>query len=390
MQDEESHFRGERRSFLRQPMHPLVYVTLGAENGGIIINLSEDGMAVQAAMALVHDRMPVLLFQLAGSKDSIVTSGRIVWKSDSGTFAGVQFEDMLEPMRDLIKSWIAAESPPKAQYEAEIAAGFREDFPAEFASKTKGVLQKEMEAGVQIQISPGPLSMSAPAGPLSSFAASNSTLPRTVVPPAASPAAVPAVRPADLRLSIGGRPVQSLPAGDVSSDRKWRTAFLIAGLAALSAMAGWAIGRDSLSRVFRSTRGSNVANEPRFSQVHPIDSFAGAADARDQPPALSQPLQVASFGKQGWIYIGEITPESTWAGDYPKNVRSVPWPIEKGGRVTITNEVWIRDASRPSAHIVGRLHTGETVIVAEVALLHARLGGNFVWAEVSTAAAAKP
>ena len=96
------------------------------------------------------------------------------------------------------------------------------------------------------------------------------------------------------------------------------------------------------------------------------------------------------MGKQGWIYIGEITPESTWAADYPKNVRSVPWPIEKGDRVTISNEVWIRDASRPSAHIVGRLHTGETVIVAEVALLHARLGGNFVWAEVSTAAAAKP
>jgi hypothetical protein len=386
MQGEESHFRGERRSFLRQPMRPLVYVTLGAENGGIIINLSEDGMAVQAAMALVHDRMPVLLFQLAGSKDSIVTSGRIAWKSDSGTFAGVQFVDMLEPTRDLIKRWIAAESPPKAQYEAEIAAGFRDNLPAEFASKTKGALQKEMEAALQKQITHGPLSMSAPAGPLSSFAASDSTLPRAVVPPGASPPAVPA----NPRLTVGGRKVQSLPAGDVSSDRKWHTAFLIAVLAALSAMAGWAIGRDSLSRVFRSTRGSNVATEPRFSQVHPIDSFAGAADARNQPPALSQPLQLASFGKQGWIYIGEITPESTWAADYPKNVRSVPWPIEKGDRVTISNEVWIRDASRPSAHIVGRLHTGETVIVAEVALLHARLGGNFVWAEVSTAAAAKP
>jgi hypothetical protein len=388
MQDEESHFRGERRSFLRQPMHPLVYVTLGAENGGIIINLSEDGMAVQAAMALVHDRMPVLRFQL--SKDSIATSGRIAWKSDSGTFAGVQFVDMLEPMRDLIKCWIAAESPPKAQYEAEIAAGFRNDLPAEFASKTKGTRQKEMKAAVQKQITPGPLSMSAPAGPLSSFAASNSALPRKVVPPAASPPPVPAVRPANLRLTVGGRKVQSLPAGDVSSDRKWHTAFLIAVLAALSAMARWAIGRDSLSRVFPSTRDSNVATAPRFSQVHPIDSFTGAADARNQPPALSQPLQVASFGKQGWIYIGEITPESTWAADYPKNVRSVPWPIEKGDRVTISNEVWIRDASRPSAHIVGRLHTGETVIVAEVALLHARLGGNFVWAEVSTAAAAKP
>src|ERR1700730_4510604 len=183
MQDEKSHFREERRNCFRQPMPSLAYVRLGAENGGIIINLSEDGMAVQAAMALVHDRMPVLQFQLAGSKDSIVTSGRIAWKSDSGTFAGVQFVDMLEPMRDLIKSWIAAESPARTQYEGEIAAGFRDDLPAEFASKTTGALQKEMEAGVQKQITHGPLSISAPAGPPSSFAPSNPTFARSGVAP---------------------------------------------------------------------------------------------------------------------------------------------------------------------------------------------------------------
>src|ERR1700730_10817638 len=151
MQDGKSHFRGERRNCLRHPMHPLVYVRLGAENGGIIINLSEEGMAVQAAIALVHDRMPVLQFQLAGSKDSIVTSGRIAWKSDSGKFAGVQFVDILEPMRDIIKSWIAAESSPRVQYEADIAAGFRDDLPEEPESKTTGALQKKMDAGVQKQ-----------------------------------------------------------------------------------------------------------------------------------------------------------------------------------------------------------------------------------------------
>src|ERR1700730_4315191 len=162
MQDEKSHLRGERRNCLRHPIHSLPYVRLGAENGGIIINLSEDGMAVQAAMGLVHDRMPVLLFQLAGSKVSIVTSGRIAWKSDSGKFAGVQFVDMLEPMRDLIRSWIAAESPPRAQHEAKIA--FLDDIPSEPASKTTGALQKEMDAGVQKPITRSPLSMSAPAG----------------------------------------------------------------------------------------------------------------------------------------------------------------------------------------------------------------------------------
>jgi PilZ domain len=380
MQDEKSHFPGERRNCLRQPLHSLAYVRLGAENGGIIINLSEDGMAVQAAMALVHDRMPVLLFQLAGSKGSIVTSGRIAWKSDSSKFAGIQFVDMLEPMRDLIRSWIAAESPPRAEREAKIATGSRDVLPAEPASKTTGALQKEMEAGVQKQITRSPHSVSAPVGPPASFAAPNSTLPQTVVPRAASPPAVPAARPADFRLTVGAPPVENLPAGDVSNDRKWRTALLIAVVAALSAMAGWAIGRGSLSHAFRSTRDSNFANEP----------LAGVADVRNQPPALSQPPQVESLGKQAWIFLGKITPESTWAADYPKNVRSVPWPIEKGDHITLSNEVWMRDGSRPSAQMVGRLHFGETVLVEEIALLHARLGGNFVWAKVSTAATEKP
>jgi hypothetical protein len=386
MQDEKSHFREERRNCFRQPMHSLAYVRLGAENGGIIINLSEDGMAVQAAMALVHDRMPVLLFQLAGSKDSIVTSGRIAWKSDSRKFAGVQFVDMLEPMRDLIKSWIAAESPPRAQYEAKIAVGSRDDLPAEPASKTTGALQKEMEAGVQKQITPRPLSMSAPVCPPSSFAAPNSTHPRTEVPRTASPPAVSAARTANFRLTVGGTPVENLPSGDVSNNRKWRSALLIAVVAALSAIAGWATGR-SLSHAFWSIWDSSFA-EPRLS--NPTDSFAGMASVRTQPPALSQPLQFGGLGKQGWIFLGEITEESTWAADYPKTVRSVPWPIEKGDHITISNEVWMRDGSRPSAHIVGRLQVGETVLVEEVALLHARLGGNFVWAKVSPAAAAKP
>ena len=62
MQDEKSHFRGRTAQLFAATDASLVYVRLGEENGGIIVNLSEDGMAVQAAMALVHDRMPVLYF----------------------------------------------------------------------------------------------------------------------------------------------------------------------------------------------------------------------------------------------------------------------------------------------------------------------------------------
>jgi hypothetical protein len=330
MQDEKSHYRGERRNCLRYAIHSLAYVRLGEENGGIVINLSEEGMAVQAVMAVAHDRMPVLLFPPASSRDSIETTGRIAWKRDAGKLAGIQFVDMPQSMHDLIRSWIAEESSPRAQSEVKTPA------------RIIATLQKDLEAGVQKQASRSPVSVSAPAGPTSSFAAKNSTLPSPAMPRVASP-----------RLSSVARP-----------------ALLIIVVAALSFVAGWA--------TVRSLRLS-----------HLIDSSAGKANVRNQQPALRQPLQSGSPGKRGWIFLGHITPESTWAADSPKTIRS-EWPIEKGDHITISHEVWMRDGSRPSAQIVGRLHFGDTALVEQVTLLHARVGGNFVWAKVSTAAGARP
>ena len=82
MQNEQSHSGVERRNYLREPMRSLAYVRLGEENGGIIVNLGEDGVAVRAAVALPYDRVPVLFFQLAGFPHPVVTSGRVAWKSD--------------------------------------------------------------------------------------------------------------------------------------------------------------------------------------------------------------------------------------------------------------------------------------------------------------------
>src|SRR5690242_2622568 len=101
-------------------MRSLAYVRLGEENGGIIVNLSECGMAVRAVIGVGNDRIPMLLFPLA--RDSIATSGRVAWNYDAGKLAGIQFVDMPEPMRDQIRNWIAEESAPPAQREADTAA----------------------------------------------------------------------------------------------------------------------------------------------------------------------------------------------------------------------------------------------------------------------------
>jgi hypothetical protein len=343
-------------------MRSLAYVRLGEENGGIIVNLSERGMAVRAVMGVRHDRVPLLRFTLSDSRDSIATSGRIAWKCDAGKLAGVQFVDMPEPMRDLIRSWVMEENFPGTRREAKTAAapGTRGRFPPQPASKTIAISQDELEAGGQKHATHNPSSVAAPADP-------SPILPFPAMPGAAS---LPAA--------------DNLPGGDVSHARKLHPALLIAAAAVLSVIAGWATGPflgHAFQRIWRSKFNEHNASLS-------LNSFVRTA--RPQPPALSQPPQSAGSGKQGWIFLGEITPESTWAADSLKIVRNGGWPIEKGNHITIGHDVWMRDGSRPSAHVVGRLRLGETVLVEEVTLLHKRRGGNFVWARVRTAAAAKP
>ena len=127
MQNEQSHSGAERRNYLREPMQSLAYVRLGEESGGIILNLGEDGLAVRAAVALPYDRVPVLFFQLAGFPHPVVTSGRIAWKGDSGRLVGIQFVEMHDSMRNIIKSWLAEENSLRAPREPEFPAGSRDD-----------------------------------------------------------------------------------------------------------------------------------------------------------------------------------------------------------------------------------------------------------------------
>ncbi|HZH85048.1 MAG TPA: PilZ domain-containing protein [Phototrophicaceae bacterium] len=353
MQGEKSDYRGERRNFLRYPMRSLAYVKLGEENGGIILNLSEDGMAVRAVMGVGHDRTPPLRFPLPNSTDSIAISGRIAWKGDAGKLAGVQFVDMPDPMRDRIRSWVAEENSPRAKREAKTEAAAGESFPAESTLKTTAISEEGREAEEQKQTTRSRGSKWAPADSASIF-------PPPVMPVASQPVA------------------EELPGSNVSHKRKSRAALLIIVLAVLSVIAGLAIGpflNHSFPRI-----GHPKSAEQQPSQS--IDSFARVPNVRNQPPPLSQHLQTEGSGQQGWIFLGEITPKSTWAADTLQIVRDARWPIKKGDRITIGHDVWIRDGSRPSAEVVGRVRVGETVSVEEITLLHRRLGGNFVWARV--------
>jgi hypothetical protein len=94
----------------------LNYVTLGDSNGGIILNISEGGLALTAAEVLVGEYLPSMRFQLAEVAQSLETSGRIVWMTGSKKEAGIQFVNLANEDRNQIRQWISlGESPPGIQ-----------------------------------------------------------------------------------------------------------------------------------------------------------------------------------------------------------------------------------------------------------------------------------
>ncbi len=105
------------RAHMRRKLSPMAYVELGQDNGGILLNLSEGGFAVQSALALTSREFPELRFQLPALQGWLTASGRIVWVSDSKKEAGIQFTELPGEARAEIQRWVSAEGAPEKSKE---------------------------------------------------------------------------------------------------------------------------------------------------------------------------------------------------------------------------------------------------------------------------------
>lgn len=104
------HPRRDRRLRTRITPASRAYVELGGTNGGMVLNISETGMAVAVADPLiVGDYLPRIRFHLPSSGQRIEISARIVWLAESKKSAGIRFVDLTADARNQISDWIASE-----------------------------------------------------------------------------------------------------------------------------------------------------------------------------------------------------------------------------------------------------------------------------------------
>lgn len=97
----------ERRLHARRQIKSLIYVELGKSNCGILVNMSETGVQLEAAVALVGNGIPRLRFQLPNSRKWIESTGKVIWISESRREIGIQFIDLPADERARISEWVS-------------------------------------------------------------------------------------------------------------------------------------------------------------------------------------------------------------------------------------------------------------------------------------------
>ena len=104
-------FHGERRRAVRQKLHTPVYASFTGPQTGMVVDLSElldlheEGFAVQTSERLEINRAVTLCLDLTETKSYIHGSGRVIWSDDAGR-GGIRFSALPESSRKILKEWL--------------------------------------------------------------------------------------------------------------------------------------------------------------------------------------------------------------------------------------------------------------------------------------------
>jgi len=109
----------DRRIYFREKVL-LSDLQLEDGNRGIVLDISESGMAMQSAQKLKTEANPRLRFQLSQSTKWIEVEGRLAWISPSRYAAGVEFNDLSYDALVAIKTWMFEIASLGAHDELEI------------------------------------------------------------------------------------------------------------------------------------------------------------------------------------------------------------------------------------------------------------------------------
>ena len=96
----------ERRSCLRHKVHGPVFASFDGVTGGMILDLSEQGVSMQTIVPLEAERRVQLRLDLPDSDAHLETTGYVAWADALGR-AGVRFSELPLEARQRLDEWLA-------------------------------------------------------------------------------------------------------------------------------------------------------------------------------------------------------------------------------------------------------------------------------------------
>jgi TonB family protein len=315
------------RAHVRRKVWPVAYVELGQENGGILLNLSEGGLAVRSALMLGPREFAGLRFQVPTAQGWLTASGRVVWLDDSKKVAGIQFTELPEGARREIRNWACAEGDPGVASDS---------VPASYAigrQATKQILDTRDRSGGR---DPEPLI--ARRTQIQAAQAQREQVPaaREAVPLAPTEPPAQAVRFTDYSMFAAEPEREGVWAEPPRSGRRWgATAFLVLLVAALSFFLGSTVGEGTVERLvaYLTSFSEDQLAAPKVTPPAPVEQRVEAAGAaKDQTDMKS-----TSIGDQPRREEGTNASPGPGANSQPAN--TPPRAEKKGEEPTAITEL---------------------------------------------------
>jgi hypothetical protein len=123
-------FGPERRRCLRQQLHAPAFASFDGVSGGMILDLSEEGLAMHTDTRLEREQRVRLELDLGEPAVHVETTGYIAWADALGR-AGVRFSDLPEDARRRLNEWLTVNAGAPSQIAPKLAVGKMQGWPAD-------------------------------------------------------------------------------------------------------------------------------------------------------------------------------------------------------------------------------------------------------------------
>jgi hypothetical protein len=94
----------ERRRAPRTRLRELVYIGMGTDNGGVVLDVSDGGLAFHAVASVQQDS-PIHFSLSVEGRRRVEGFAEVAWNSAAGKCAGLRFTHLPEEVREQIQIW---------------------------------------------------------------------------------------------------------------------------------------------------------------------------------------------------------------------------------------------------------------------------------------------